>query len=86
MPWSRTKQMSVVDWPEFRTCFESLFENFGDDPGLALQVADGPDSETVIVTIPFHRSGLVETFSPGGWQDRKTTPGAYAPPLADSLT
>lgn len=72
MPWLRTKQMPLAEWPSFRARFESLFENFRDDPGLALQVADGPDAETVIVTIPFFRSGLVETFSPGGWQDRNT--------------
>jgi|GEM_PF-2622956 len=64
--------MPVAEWPEFRTRFESLFADFNDDPGLAMQVADGPDDETITVSIPFFRSGLIETFSPGGWQDRKT--------------
>jgi hypothetical protein len=72
LPWLRSKQMPVAEWPEFRARFESLFADFSDDPGLALQVADGPDTETLIVSIPFFRSGLVETFSPGGWQDRTT--------------
>lgn len=69
MTWLRTKQMPAAEWPEFRARFESLFADFKDDPGLALQVTDGPDG-TVIVSIPFFRSGLVETFSPGGWRDR----------------
>ena len=69
MSWLRRKQMPVAEWPHFRARFESLFADFRDDPGLALQVTDGPGADHVTVAIPFFRSGLVETFSPGGWAD-----------------
>jgi hypothetical protein len=39
VPWLRTKQMPIAEWPEFRSRFESLFADFNDDPGLALQVS-----------------------------------------------
>ena len=61
--------MPVSEWTQFRVRFESLFADFKDDPGLALRVSDGPGADQITVVIPFFRSGLVETFSPGGWTD-----------------
>lgn len=71
MAWFRSKRMPRAEWPDFRARFEALFADAADDPGLALRVADSPDADQIVVTIPFFRSGLVETFSPGGWYDQR---------------
>lgn len=70
----RMKQLWATEWEEFRSRFETLFLRFGEDPRMALWVSDPQASEKVAVLIPFFRSGLVETLSPGGWSDRTGEP------------
>ena len=73
MSWFRAKRMSAAEWAAFQDKYGAWSGEAGIDPDLAPSAIETSAQGGVTVTIPFERSGIVETFSPGGWFDRRDT-------------
>jgi hypothetical protein len=71
MSWYRSKRMSETQLASFRAKYEQLYAAIRDNADMAVLAHDHAGGDTTVL-IPFARSGLVESYSPGDWADEKS--------------
>lgn len=74
MAWRR-KMMPVSEWAPFQNLFEELFIRTGAPEDLALFVQHEAGSDVEAIYMTGNNLGLVENFSPGGWEDSDAPSG-----------
>ena len=71
----RVKKMDDEEWLAFKLAYDLVYQMLGSTGDTALFCEKMAGSDETLVLIPAHRAEVIESVSPGGWQDVDETNG-----------